>query len=204
MSVRIVRGQIVHFNNEKGFGFAETGDLDSMNIERVFFRKEGARKVTGTFDEPVLTREPDKETAPRALRPNPIQVYMSVVKGDKGWKATAWGVLPKPSVQPIGVQLTGMLDQYVGGEVSAYHGHDHVSGKLECFTVDADELTLILEGAQWWDGIRTSSADVVALAYKLSDAHLNRRLPYGRLGLDADNHRLTFNLPNPLSNYTGD
>lgn len=89
MSARTVRAQIVHYNREKGFGFAETGDLDPTRIERVFFREEGARQVTGTNESPVLTREPDKETEPRALRPNPMQVVMSVVEGPKGWKATA-------------------------------------------------------------------------------------------------------------------
>lgn len=200
---RVVTGTVLRYFDEKGFGFAEiSGERspDGSPVE-VFLHKSYARTVTGTADEPVLTRDKTDIYVSGKGR-NPDRVVMLVVPGDKGLRAIAWGKIPNRDWR-VDLINHGGLDSYIGGEIHCTRDHGRAfpfpeyHGILASVTLTTERLVLNLKDAvkRDADGFYTDhSTPEVTLTYDLEFAG-PKRADYGRYSLrvtqNSYDHRVT-------------
>jgi len=189
--VPVITGQIVRFNHDKGFGFAETTQLGSKK-ETVFIHISKGRQVVGSADEPDLTGI-HEEIHPT----NQMQIVMTVDSSPKGWRASAWGVLPKRDWRADLIK-SGELNLFIGGRITIRGRRTDLQGSLTAVELTPERLDLKLADA-YLNGTPLTTA---SRAYDLTaPAILDRKLPHGRLAIDIDNnyegdwHRIVFSLP---------
>jgi len=176
-AVRTVTATVVKFNEEKGFGFAETSGLDRMNLVSVFFHLDGGRTVTGTADEPVLTTKPEKLYV-SARPPRPTQLVMNVIenvqRGKKGWKAVQWGIVPKRD-WVVDMINHGGLNRYISGSVNVSPDYGErnnpkrFGGTLTDVVLTPTSLTITVTSS--------NDQDVITESYDLRHAN-TKHVPY--------------------------
>jgi hypothetical protein len=205
---RTVTGTVRRYFDDKGFGFAEISGERSPDgsIVEVFLHQSYARVVTGTADEPELTRDKVDNIYVSGKGRNPDRVVMLVVPGDKGLRAIAWGKIPNRNWR-VDLINGGGLDSYIGGEVHCTRDHGHsfpfpeYHGILASIELTPQRVTLKLKDAKKRDrdGLYVdNSTPEVTLTYDLEFAG-PKRADYGRYSLrvsqNSYDHRITFYPP---------
>lgn len=206
MPQRIVTGQIVRTNRSKTFCFVETLDLDPRRVVTVFAHVSAGRKVTGTTDEPVITAERE-QIYPTVIPRNPTKVVMTVRQGDRGWKATTWGLLPERDWRDE-LAKSGELQSFVGSEVRFQQFYDGlmVSGKLDEVEFDGRKVILVFKDVSYRDE-PVSELYVEEIDLNHAERSGNRRGDLTLVVPDGDHERrFEFTQAARLANYayTGD
>ena len=209
---RLVRAYVSHYD-EKGYGFAIIeGEHSNGNAVQVFFHKSACRKVTGTADEPKLTREQDEQYVSGRGR-NPSRLVMLIVPNDKGrtpYRAISWGVVPKRDWRADLINLYGGLDRFIGGEVSSKRNHGHTfqgpeyRGILASVDLTVERVIITIKNPRQRDANGFYVAyreNELVLSYKLDDfAHPDRRSDYSHYAIvlyedNGQERRLGFSMP---------
>jgi hypothetical protein len=143
VTVRTVTGSIVKFDYDKGFGFAETLDLNPHWVETVFFRIEKARKP-GKWDASSkmfsITDTPDPDANPRAQR-HAMAIVMDVVQTDRGWRATKW--CHRPGAKWIHDFIrSATLQQFIGGQFVEQNKFGKATGAIHGEALFPDRLVV--------------------------------------------------------------
>lgn len=193
-AVTLVSGTVTYFNEDKGFGFAYA--VVNGVHQKVHFHVNNARMVTGTADSPELTREKHEQVYVTGNAGSNSTEIVMVVKPsqdpNKKATATSWGIRPKRNWRTDAIKLDKAYTDYVGGTVAIIANYgtkdidvEEIRGTILEIKLTVDELTLVLTDAHLYDPTthRTSESDLVAVCYKMEDAHLdgkNERRPESR------------------------
>jgi hypothetical protein len=130
---KAVEVELISYNAERGFGFAI--DYNNCNEDRIpakiFFHRSACRKVDGTPKKPVLSDQRTSHTFDPSV---PHQrMLMQYHKGERGFRATAWGIPPKRTATSDLIE-DGGVERFVGGHATLMNlrqKHEFISGTVQ-------------------------------------------------------------------------
>jgi hypothetical protein len=198
---RLVTGTVLRFRHDKGFGFAS---IDGEQGE-VFLHNSFGREVTGTKDEPKLTRIATKVTVVAGKPEDASRIIMLVAPGHKGLRAIAWGLLPQDNWTD---GLFDTLKGFVNGEITSrrvggrtFPGPEFSGSLMVMSVLDGNSLEIQLGDPKQRNSKGTYvplTTPLLKLTYDLTTARPDT-LPDGRYSIlireDDHERRITFHLP---------
>jgi hypothetical protein len=119
----LVVGFVTYYDHNRKYGFAQGysfSDPDTGRPHRIFIHADGCRQMGGKMSAPELSTTPmpvpDSWGDPAFLRGADVQLVMQVVRSPKGFKAVAWGIVPKRTIY-TDLNEVGGLESFIGGEL---------------------------------------------------------------------------------------
>ncbi len=180
----IVFATVTHFNEEKGFGFANA-IIDDV-AQSVYFNVKKAVKVTGTDTEPVLTGIRHNEIYVTGKGRYPTEIVMRVGRPENpGMKpfAISWGIRPRPDWRADVLKFEDGLKRFIGGELAirAHYGSKPIArrtGRIVDIEMTLTELTVVIDDVIVTEpgAITGTKRGLTALSFKLEDAHRDPKL----------------------------